>query len=52
MSTFGATTVRAAGVAKRSALLKLFTGALPFPSGQRTLVAVLRTRMNSSSGNP
>jgi hypothetical protein len=52
VSTFGATIVLLLGVVKRVALLKVFSGPLPRPSGQRTLVAVLRTRRNSSSGKP
>ena len=37
MSTFGATIVLLLGVVKRVALLKVFSGPLPRPSGQRTL---------------
>jgi hypothetical protein len=52
VSTLGSTTVRSDGVANRVAWLNALSGALPRPSGQRTLDIVLRTRRNSSSGSP
>ena len=48
----GATTVRSFAVAKPAAFEKELTGALPLPSGQRTLVSSALTRRNSRSGNP
>ena len=52
MSTFGATTVRSRGVANLRAWLNVLTGALPRPSGARTLVISVLTRRISSSGIP